>query len=258
MLHITMLQTDIVWENKQLNLLRLYQELKPLQGSTDIVVLPEMCTTGFSMNAKKLAESVGGDTITSLRQYAVELNLAIVGSFIAVDGGEYFNRGFFLTPENEAFFYDKRHLFRMGCESESFSSGSERLIVHYRGWNICLMICYDLRFPVWSRNVKNEYDLLIYCANWPASRSTVWDALLVARALENMCFVCGVNRIGTDGEGLLYTGGSKLISPTGKVLEVLGNTAQSVTTPIALEAVKTLREKFPVWLDADDFILNKC
>ena len=158
-----------------------------------------MFSTGFSMQSKILAEPNSGETITTLKQWAAKFQLAICGSYIATENELFYNRAFFLTPEGEEFYYDKRHLFRMGREAEHFSAGDKRLIIPYHGWNICLLVCYDLRFPVWSRNVGNEYDLLIYVANWPIPRRLVWDTLLRARALENQCYVCGVNRVGTDG-----------------------------------------------------------
>ena len=197
-LRISITQNDLVWENKQENLRQVHQQLQSLDGSTEIVVLPEMFSTAFSMQSDKLAEPITGDTITQLKQWSNEYRVAICGSFIASDHGEFFNRAFFLTPTGEDYFYDKRHLFRMGREADSFSGGESRLIIPYKSWNICMLVCYDLRFPVWSRNVDNEYDLLIYVANWPSSRRLVWDTLLRARALENQCYVCGVNRIGTD------------------------------------------------------------
>ena len=177
----------------------LRKKLETLCGTTEVVILPEMFSTGFSMNSKELAEPVSGETITTLKQWATEFQLAIAGSYIASDKGEYFNRAFFLTPAETDHYYDKRHLFRMGQESEHFSAGNGRVIIPYHGWNICLLVCYDLRFPVWSRNVNNEYDLLVYVASWPVQRRQAWDVLLRARAIENMCYVCGVNRIGTDG-----------------------------------------------------------
>lgn len=166
-IRISIVQTDIVWENKQENLRLLHEKLQSLRGTTEIVVLPEMFSTGFSMQSDMLAEANSGETITALKQWASLFQVAICGSYITVDNGRYYNRAFFLTPEGEEFYYDKRHLFRMGREAEHFSAGDERLIIPYRGWNICLLVCYDLRFPVWSRNVANQYDLLIYVANWP-------------------------------------------------------------------------------------------
>ena len=184
-IRISIIQTDIVWENKQENLRLLHEKLQSLRGITEIVVLPEMFSTGFSMQSKMLAEPNSGATITILKQWAAQFQLAICGSYIATENDQFYNRAFFLTPEGEEFYYDKRHLFRMGREAEHFSVGDKRLIIPYRGWNICLLVCYDLRFPVWSRNVNNEYDLLIYVANWPIPRRLVWDTLLRARALEN-------------------------------------------------------------------------
>lgn len=183
-IRISIIQTDIVWENKQENLRLLHEKLQSLRGITEIVVLPEMFSTGFSMQSKMLAEPNSGATITILKQWAAQFQLAICGSYIATENDQFYNRAFFLTPEGEEFYYDKRHLFRMGREAEHFSVGDKRLIIPYRGWNICLLVCYDLRFPVWSRNVNNEYDLLIYVANWPIPRRLVWDTLLRARALE--------------------------------------------------------------------------
>ena len=189
-MRISILQTDIVWENKQENLRRLHEKLETLRGTTEIVVLPETFSTGFSMNTASLAEPTTGETITTLRRWSEEYRLALAGSFIAnetaPEGGKpsYYNRAFFLTPEGDAYYYDKRHLFRMGHETEHFTSGYQRPIIRYRGWNILLLVCYDLRFPVWSRNRNNEYDLLICVANWPVPRRKVWDILLQARALE--------------------------------------------------------------------------
>ena len=163
-IRISIIQTDIVWENKQENLRLLHEKLQSLRGITEIVVLPEMFSTGFSMQSKMLAEPNSGATITILKQWATQFQLAICGSYIATENDQFYNRAFFLTPEGEEFYYDKRHLFRMGREAEHFSAGDKRLIIPYRGWNICLLVCYDLRFPVWSRNINNEYDLFNICS----------------------------------------------------------------------------------------------
>lgn len=253
-IRISIVQVDIVWENKQDNLRMLHEKLKALSGTTEIVVLPEMFSTGFSMNVEVLAETTSGITITKLKQWSSEYQLALVGSFIALDNGQYYNRGFFLTPQGEEFYYDKRHLFRMGNEGTHFSPGNKQLTISYLNWNIRLQICYDLRFPVWSRNVNNEYDLLIYVANWPDSRRVVWDTLLKARALENQCYVCGVNRVGTDGYNLKYDGGSVLYSAKGELLtSVADEKCEVSTTNINLTDLRKFREKFPVWKDADIF-----
>ena len=209
-LRISLAQIDIEWENIQENLCRLEIKLQALSGKTDIVVLPEMFSTGFTMQSHLFAETINGDTISTLRKWATKYNLALVGSFICSENEAYYNRAFFLAPNNEEYFYDKRHLFRMGNEPKHFSAGNKRCIFNWQGWKICLLICYDLRFPVWSRNVINEYDLLIFVANWPASRSRAWDTLLCARAIENQSYVCGVNRIGNDAMGISYNGGSAL------------------------------------------------
>ena len=258
-LRISLLQTDIAWENKMANIRHLREQMKRLCGMTDILVLPETFSTGFSMNACLLAEPNQGNTINSLKQYANEYEIAIMGSFIALHENPastlaYANRAFFLSPSGEEYYYDKRHLFRMGNENEYFRAGKSRPIIHYKGWNILLLICYDLRFPVWSRNINNEYDLLIYVANWPASRRKVWDSLLCARALENESYVCGINRIGTDCNGTFYNGGTCAFSYCGDVLASIPNEQEGiVSVSLSLSALRTFRNKFPVWMDADSF-----
>lgn len=255
-IRISIVQTDIVWENKQENLRLLHEKLQSLRGTTEIVVLPEMFSTGFSMQSEVLAEPVSGNTLTTLKQWASQFEIAICGSYIATENGLFYNRAFFLTPEGESFYYDKRHLFRMGQEAEHFSAGESRPVFSYQGWNICLLICYDLRFPVWSRNVNNQYDLLIYVANWPTTRRPVWDTLLRARALENQCYVCGVNRVGTDAHHLNYNGGSKVYSAFGEeMLSLTDGIEEIATTTISLPNLQQIREKFPVWKDADEFYL---
>lgn len=253
-LRITLVQSDIIWENKPANLTVLGEKLEHLAGTTDLVVLPEMFSTGFSMNSRAIAEAADGETLNVLRELARLHDVAICGSMIATDGGQYYNRGFFIHPDGSAEFYDKRHLFRMGDEPNHYSSGKERLIVNYREWKICLLICYDLRFPVWARNVQNEYDLLIYVANWPASRSKVWNLLLPARAVENMSYVCGVNRVGADGLGLKYTGDSVLIDARGqKVVACTPGVDEIQTATLSLDALHDFRRKFPAWMDGDKF-----
>ena len=255
-IRIYIVQTDIVWENKQENLRLLYEKLQSLRGTTEIVVLPEMFSTGFSMQSKILAEPNSGETITTLKRWTSQLQLAICGSYIATDNGQFYNRAFFLTPKGEEFYYDKRHLFRMGREAEHFSAGDKRLIIPYRGWNIRLLVCYDLRFPVWSRNINNGYDLLIYVANWPVARRLAWDTLLRARALENQCYVCGVNRTGTDGYHLEYNGGSKVYSAYGEEVASLPDGQEGMATvTLNMASLNQFREKFPVWKDADEFHL---
>lgn len=255
-LRISLVQTDIYWEDKNRNLLAIENKIAHLSDKTDLVVLPEMFTTGFSMDSKQFGEPIAGETVTTLKRWATQYGFAIVGSFIAEENNQYYNRGFFISSEQE-FFYDKRHLFRMGNESACFTAGSDRLIVEHKGFKVCLLICYDLRFPVWSRNVNNEYDLLIYVANWPQSRSQIWDTLLKARAIENMSYVCGVNRVGVDGLNLLYKGGSVLIDAKGNALASVEDNKEGIETiEISLEDLNRFRDKFPAWMDGDKFELR--
>ena len=256
LLRISMVQSHIAWENINENIRSFGETLRCLKGKTDLAVLPELFTTGLSSQTV-LAEPDNGRAVTEMKKIASDNNFAITGSFMASDNGKLFNRAFFVTPDGQEFFYDKRHLFSMAGENECFSSGTKRLIVNYCGWKICLMVCYDLRFPVWSRNVGNEYDLLIYVANWPEARKKAWKALLRARAIENMCYTCGVNRVGIDANGYKYHGGSSIFSPKGKRLfKVKKNEASVVTGTIERENMENLRENFPVWKDADSFVLE--
>lgn len=256
-LKVSLIQTDIIWEDKTENLKNVETKVASLAGQTDLVVLPEMFSTGFSMNSHVLAEDMSGETMTLLRDWTKKYKVALCGSFIARDDEHYYNRAFFVTSDKE-FFYDKRHLFRMGNESEAFDSGDKKLIIEHKGFNICLLICYDLRFPVWARNVNNAYDLLIYVANWPDSRSFVWDTLLKARALENQSYVCGVNRVGVDGLNLVYRGGSVLLDAKGKTLSTLIDFEEGVeTVEISKKELDSFRQKFPAWMDADKFQITE-
>lgn len=259
---VTIIQNDIIWEHKSANLMYYDSLLSGLSGKTDLVVLPEMCTTGFSMKASELAEFDDGETMTAFSNMAASYGFAIAGSFIGRGSTEnienlIYNRGFFIQPDGKKDFYNKRHLFRMGEETGHYVAGEEKTIIKYEGWNIRMIICYDLRFPVWLRNVKNEYDLLIVSANWPESRQNVWNSLLTARAIENMAYVCGVNRVGTDGMKIHYSGESQLINAYGTVLSSVEPDIEQVhTVEIDLESLKRLRAKFPVWKDADRFEIN--
>lgn len=252
-MRITIVQTAISWENKKSNLDKYENIAKKISGNTDIMVLPEMCTTGFSMNSEELAEDNNGNTIKRIKEISKNYDIAITGSFINKKDKNYYNEGFFITP-TQTYFYNKRHLFSMGKEKESYSAGKNHTTINYKGWNIRLVICYDLRFPVFLRNKPNYYDLLIVVANWPKPRILVWDTLLKARALENQCYVCGVNRIGTDNNNLEYNGLSNLITPYGKTLSTLKENQEGIEThDISLDKLKKFREKFPVLLDADNF-----
>lgn len=257
-LRISLLQSDIIWENKEKNLEHYGSLIRSLAGNTDLVVLPETFSTGFSMNPSSLAETNEEHTIQTIQNWACEYEMAICGSFIASSySGHYFNRGFFITPERNSFFYNKRHLFRMGEENKQFTPGNQYEIFPYKGWNIRMIICYDLRFPVWTRNRRNEYDLLICPANWPTPRAEVWKTLLKARALENQCYVGGVNRIGQDVNGISHQGDSLLIDYKGKVLsEAPINTESILTSTINKHDLLEFREKFPAWKDSDEFYLE--
>jgi predicted amidohydrolase len=253
-LRISVIQSHIIWEDPAENLGYYGELLRRISGKTDLAVLPELFTTGLSMRVRELADTMDGPTVTSIKQWAEKYQMAVVGSFIAAENGKYYNRAFFITPAGEEYYCDKHHLFRMAGEDQCFEPGRQRLIVNYRGWKICPMICYDLRFPVWSRNVDNEYDLLIYVANWAEARKKVWKTLLHARAIENMAYVCGVNRVGTDGRGFTYHGGSIVYTPKGKKLIDAGE-QEEVTRTAKLRKVEleSLRTKFPAWKDADRF-----
>lgn len=253
-LRISMVQSHIIWEDRSENLSYYGELLRRVSGKTDIAILPETFTTGFSMDVEKLADTMDGETLTVVKSWAVKYDMAIVGSFIVVENGKYFNRAFFITPEGLAGYYDKRHLFRMAGEDKHFTAGDKPVVLNYKGWKICLQVCYDLRFPVWSRNVNNEYDLLLYVANWPEPRRKAWKALLLARAIENMAYVCGVNRVGVDGKGFTYRGDSMVISPKGKKMADAGKREEITRTCTLLKSeLDDLRTKFPAWKDADTF-----
>ena len=256
-LRVALLQNDVVWEDVHANLAQCEEILSSLDAKVNLVVLPEMFTTGFSMSATQYAEENDGTTLVTLRRWAHDFDIALAGSFIAREDGKCYNRGFFIKPDGETHFYDKRHLFRMGDEGRAFAAGDKRLIVEYRGWRIALFICYDLRFPVWSRNVDNEYDMALYVASWPQVRSHVWRTLLLARAIENACYVCGVNRVGVDGAGLTYTGDTMAIDFKGAVVADLPQGEQGVAVvDLDGDKLQSFRTKFPTWRDADSFHIN--
>lgn len=253
-MRITLIQDEIIWGSKSANLQRTEEHLIKLCGKTDLVVLPEMFTTGFCTDRLDLAETMEGGTVRCLKKWAFKYQLAIAGSFIATENGKYYNRAFFAHPTGEIYTADKRHLFSMGGEDKLFSAGDKKLIINYKNFNICILVCYDLRFPVWSRNVNNEYDLLIYVANWPQSRIAVWNTLLTARAIENQSYVCGVNIVGTDGNSITYSGYSRLLDAKGKdTFTLLPSLKQIETITLSKADLDTFREKFPVWKDSDTF-----
>ena len=255
-LRISMIQSHIIWEDKEENLSYFSELLRRVSGRTDLAVLPETFSTGFSMNVEALAEPMDGTTVATIKGWAERYKMAVAGSFIAREEGKYYNRAFFVTPDGEASYYDKRHLFRMAGEDRHFSAGDKPLVVRYKDWNICLQVCYDLRFPVWSRNVNNAYDLLIYVANWPEARKKAWKVLLQARAIENMAYVCGVNRVGVDGKGFAFRGDSMIYDARGKKLADAGKRDETTRTcALSKTDLEAFRTKFPAWKDADAFQL---
>lgn len=255
-LRISMIQSHIIWEDKEENLSYFGELLRRVSGRTDLAVLPETFSTGFSMNVEALADPMDGTTVATIKGWAERYKMAVAGSFIAREEGKYYNRAFFVTPDGEASYYDKRHLFRMAGEDRHFSAGDKPLVVRYKDWNICLQVCYDLRFPVWSRNVNNAYDLLIYVANWPEARKKAWKVLLQARAIENMAYVCGVNRVGVDGKGFAFRGDSMIYDARGKKLADAGKRDETTRTcALSKTDLEAFRTKFPAWKDADAFQL---
>ena len=257
-LRVTMVQQPLVWGEPAANRGRLAALLGSLAGSTDLVVLPETFTTGFSMEVERLGEPAAGPTAVWLTDLAQELDAAITGSVITADGGRYYNRLLWAEPGGAPLkTYDKRHLFRMGREHQHFTPGGSPWTVAWRGFSICPLVCYDLRFPVFSRRRAGlDYELLVYVANWPAPRSLAWRTLLKARAIENQAYVVGVNRVGPDGHGIAHAGDSAAIDHLGQPIAELGGEPALVTVALDAGRLRAFREKFPAHLDADRFTLE--
>jgi predicted amidohydrolase len=256
-LRVALAQQPLAWGDAAANRAHFEQLLLPLAGRVDLVLLPETFTTGFSMEVERLAEAEGGATAVWLAGLATRLGAAISGSLITVAAGRYYNRLLWAPPAGEMQHYDKRHLFRMGREHEHFTPGSAPRSIRWRGFNICPLVCYDLRFPVFSRRRPDlEYDLLVYVANWPAARALAWRLLLRARAIENQAYVIGVNRVGADGAGVAHAGESAAIDFLGQPLVEGGATAALMTVELDAEALGEFRRKFPAHLDADRFTLE--
>lgn len=252
-LKITLVQSDILWESPAQNRIR-YEQMLRSEKQTDLIIFPEMFTTGFGMSPEKLKESMVGETISWMKNLAAEKEAAIVGSLIIEDKGQVYNRAIWVFPSGFVSWYDKRHLFSMGNEHLYYTAGRKRTIIDYKGWRFLPQICYDLRFPVFSRN-QNDYDVIFFMANWPAPRHFVWKNLLVARALENQAYCLGTNRVGTDGMGLEYLGDSAIVSPKGQA-NFLGKSQQATTYTIDYDELQTFRKKFPVLNDRDSFKLS--
>lgn len=252
---ITIFQAYLFWENAEKNLQNLGLRLSSLKEKTDLILLPEMFNTGFTMNIAKCAERMDGMTMRWMYNTAQSFDCMVAGTLIIEEDGKYYNRFVWMSPDGSYVYYDKRHLFAMGGEDNLFTPGNSRVIVQLKGWKICPMVCYDLRFPVWSRNQEDGYDLLVYTASWPDQRSSHWRALIPARAIENQSFVIGVNRVGHDGNEVYYSGGSMCISPLGDVVYYKPEDEDLYTFTLNPKDLESARERFPFLKDGDKFSL---
>jgi predicted amidohydrolase len=259
MLTISTIQTDIHWENKDKNLRMLEEKIQSLQGNTEVVILPEMFSTGFSMHAESLAEPMDGPTVEWMKKVSIENKMIVTGSVIIEAEKKYYNRLIWMMPNGSYGTYDKRHLFAYSGEDKHYTAGNKRLITSVKGWKINVQVCYDLRFPVWARqhpaeeSGQPEYDVLLYVANWPERRSHAWKTLLCARAIENQCYVVGVNRVGKDGNDIYYSGNSLVIDPLGEVLYHMADEEDIFTITLHKKKLEEIRAKFPFLQDGDGF-----
>ncbi len=269
---VTIIQTQLFWEDREKNISHFDGLINSIKEETDLIVLPEMFTTGFTMNPEELAEPADGETLKWMKAKAKAKNAVITGSVSVEDDGKYFNRLFWVEPAGNFSFYNKRHLFRLAKEDEHYAQGNKKIITKIKDWKISPLICYDLRFPVWSRNrwqsavskplagkVQKtqkgtwEYDVLLYVANWPEIRIYAWKQLLIARAIENQCYVIGVNRIGKDGNGIDHSGDSMVINPRGEIISNTKSNKESIETiKLDKQYLEDYKKVFPVGLDADD------
>ncbi len=270
-LNITLIQTRLYWESKMDNLAMLEEKINNIRDKAEVVILPEMFSTGFSMQPQLLAETMDGPAIAWMQRVAAAKRIILTGSLIIEENGHYFNRLIWMQPNGQFGYYDKRHRFAYAGEHEQYTAGDKRLIASVKGWKINLQICYDLRFPVWARQSPGfaqdcteeavpamaaqapEYDLLIYVANWPQRRSHAWKTLLQARAIENQCFVAGVNRVGADGHGIHHSGDSMVVDPLGEILYHKTEEEDIFTITLQKSQLEEVRSKFPFWKDADRF-----
>ena len=286
-LTITTIQTGVQWEDKSANLKRLEERILAIQEPTELVVLPEMFSTGFSMRPQALAERMNGPTLAWMQGIAARKKIILTGSVIIEEEGKYYNRLIWMLPNGQYGYYDKRHRFAYAGEHEQYTAGNKRLIASVKGWRVLLLVCYDLRFPVWSRQnpqrepepgdhepavggstwaasadvaapaaAEPEYDLLLYVANWPERRAHAWKTLLQARAIENQCFVAGVNRIGDDGNGIYHSGDTMIIDPLGETLYQAAAREEAFTLTLRKDDLVRVRQRFPFWKDADHFSIE--
>lgn len=263
-LSVTTIQSDLFWEDKSANLDMFTRKIESLKEPVEVVILPEMFSTGFSMHPAKLAETMEGSTVDWMKKIAASKKIILTGSIIVEEGGSYYNRLLWVQPDGRLGYYDKRHLFAFAGEDQHYTGGNKRLIASVKGWKINLQVCYDLRFPVWARQsqlpygdgLTPEYDVLIYVANWPEKRSLAWKTLLQARAIENQCYVIGVNRVGNDGNAIYHNGDSMIIDPLGSVLYHQAGEEDIFTCMLEKEKLEEVRQKFPFWKDADNFLID--
>jgi omega-amidase len=250
-LQVTIVQSDIIWKSARENVVRYSEMFSDHKESTDLILLPEMFQTGFCTDPGVIAETMDGDSVRWMKRTAESLKCSVAGSLIIRESRRFFNRLIYIDQYANLTWYDKRHLFRMAGEDVKFTAGLKRLIIPLKGWQISFQICYDLRFPVWSRN-QDDYDILVNAANWPAARDDVWNTLLRARAIENQSYVIGVNRVGTDGNNISYTGDSMVINPKGIVIGSIPESREDlITVKLSWDELADFRKKFPVWKDRD-------
>jgi omega-amidase len=262
-LTFTIIQTRLHWEDRASNLKMLEEKINGIQEKTEVIVLPEMFSTGFSMKPEQVAEGMDGEALAWMKRVAAQKKVILTGSISTEESGKYYNRLVWMLPNGQMGLYDKKHLFAFANEHEHYTSGNKRLIASVKGWKINMLVCYDLRFPIWARqnqhvngeNKGPEYDVLIYVANWPERRSHMWRTLLQARAIENQCYCIGVNRVGEDGNGIYHSGDSMVINPLGEVLYHKAHDEDVYTITLQKEELDTIREKMPFLKDADPFLI---
>lgn len=250
---IALVQADLVWENPEQNRINFTKKINGITKAIDLIILPEMFTTGFTMNAGKVAETMDGETVLWMKHLASEKNTAIMGSIVVAEDDNYYNRLLFVEPSGKVSYYDKRHTFTLVGEDKTYTAGTEKVIIDYEGWKICTLICYDLRFPVWARNTE-DYDILTYVANWPKPRVSAWDALLKARSIENMCYTIGVNRVGVDGVNSIYSGHSAVYDVLGEELTSFQpNNEQIEIVTLEKRHIQAYQNKLKFLNDRDSF-----
>lgn len=255
-LNVALIQTDLAWENQKANKQNIANKVSTISNDVDLIILPELFTSGFTMNANAVAEPMHGKTISWLKTLAKEKNAAITGSLVIKDNNNYYNRLVFVTPLGKVLHYDKRHSFTLAGEHKVYTAGQKKVIINYNGWKICPLICYDLRFPVWARNVE-DYDVLLYVANWPKPRINAWDALLKARAIENMCYCIGVNRVGLDANKHNYLGHSAVYDVLGNNLNpIIKNEDAIINVTLKKSEIEQHRNQLNFLNDRDAFNLE--